>query len=189
MTKRRLFIFGFFVIAIVGIVFITQIGITPADVKIIEILKNNRENLLRVVGVVGAGIARDEKNHIIGIAVYVEDNIINSQEIPSELDEFNVFVKDVSEATESEKESMIIRNTHYHLLNVTTDKTMYQQNNNITITIKNESNETFIFGNSVYDLFFKKWNGDSWEVYTGIIGLEVITYLNPEETAASYLSG
>lgn len=69
------------------------------------------------------------------------------------------------------------------LLNVTMDKGVYHQNDNVIITVKNESNETLKFGDSVYNLFFEKWNGVSWEPYTGLIGLEVITPLNPEEAA------
>lgn len=69
------------------------------------------------------------------------------------------------------------------LLNVTMDKGVYHQNDNVIITVKNESNETLKFGDSVYNLFFEKWNGVSWEPYTGLIGLEVITLLNPEEAA------
>jgi len=60
---------------------------------------------------VGAGIARDEDNYIIGIAVYVEDDISDSQKqkIPSELGEFKVIIKNISEASDSEKANMIIR--------------------------------------------------------------------------------
>lgn len=181
MTKRLSITIGVLVVLVIaGIVYVTQISIIPTDVKIVEILEENKENLLSVDGVVGAGIARDEDNHIIGIAVYVEDNEADTQQIPSKLGEFKVFIKKISEASEFEKERMII-NPRYHLLNVTTDKSVYQQNDNITITVKNLSNETVTFGNSAYDLFFEKWNGVSWEVYTGVIGLEVITYLNPEE--------
>ena len=88
---------------------VTQIGITPTDTKIIDILHKNEQKLLSIDGVVGAGIARDENNHIIGIAVYVEDNMTDVQKIPSELGEFKVFVKRISEASEFEKERMIIR--------------------------------------------------------------------------------
>jgi len=191
MTKKLLFVVGIFVgLVIAGIVCVTQIGITPTDTKIFQILHENKENLLSIDGVVGAGIARDEDNHIIGIAVYVEDNVTDTQEIPDKLDEFDVFIKRIGEASEFEKERMIIRSTRYRLLNVTTDKIVYQQNDNIVVTIKSKSNETVVFGNSVYDLFFEKWNGVSWEFYTGVIGVEVITYLYPEEIAeVDYLLG
>ncbi|MFQ6075508.1 MAG: hypothetical protein ACE5Z5_05165 [Candidatus Bathyarchaeia archaeon] len=185
MTKKLLITIGILgVLVIAGIVYATPIGITtPTDTKIVRILEENKENLLSIDGVVGAGIARDADNHIIGIAVYVEDDVTKIQGIPSELGEFKVFVKRISEASEFEKERMIVRNPRYHTLNVTTDKSVYHQNDNITITVRNVSNETVAFGNSAYDLFFEKWNGVSWEFYTGVVGLEVITYLNPEETA------
>lgn len=70
------------------------------------------------------------------------------------------------------------------LLNVTiNNKSVCHQDDNVIITVKNESNETLTFGDSAYNLFFEKWNGVSWEPYTGVIGLEVITLLNPEEVA------
>jgi hypothetical protein len=65
---------------------------------------------LGISGVIGAGIARNESNnHIIGIAVYIEDNMTNVQEIPNELGGFKVFVKKISETSELEKQQMIIR--------------------------------------------------------------------------------
>jgi hypothetical protein len=83
--------------------------IVPTDTEIVQILENNKNALLGIDGVVGAGIARNESdNYIIGIAIYVEDGMTNVQEIPSELDEFKVFVKRISEASEFEKDSMII---------------------------------------------------------------------------------
>lgn len=97
------------VFAIAGIVFVTRIGIRPTDTKIIDILDVNREELLSIDGVVGAGIARDEDNHIIGIAVYVEDGVTEIGKIPTKLGEFQVFVRRISEASEFEKEKMIIR--------------------------------------------------------------------------------
>jgi hypothetical protein len=183
MKKRGWFTRGVVaVLVLIGISYVALIGIKPTDTKIIDLLHEKEENLLGVVGVVGSGIARDENNHIIGIAVYVEGNVTDLQDIPSKLGEFTVYIKEFTEACEFEKERMIIYNKYYNLLDVVTDKTMYQQNDDVTITIKNESNETFNFGNSVYDLSFERWNGSSWEFYTGVIGLEVITYLNPGET-------
>jgi len=183
MTKRFLTILGsLIVLAVTLVIFITQIGITPADTRIINILEENKENLLGVLGVIGAGIARDENNHIVGIAVYVDDVITDTQEIPSKLGDFRVYIKDIDEASDFEKERMIIRNPYYHFLNITTDKTIYQPDETIIITIENLSNETFTFSNSVYGLFFERWNGDSWKFYTGIIGLQVITHLEPKET-------
>lgn len=182
MKRKSWLTFGFLVVLmLIGISYVALIGITPTDTKIIDLLNGNKQNLLNVVGVVGAGIARDENNRIIGIAVYVDDDVINAQQVPSKLGEFTVLLKDIGEASDFERERMIIRNAYYHLLKVTTDQTLYQQNNNATIIIKNDSNETFAFGNSVYDLYFERWNGASWEFYTGVIGMEVITYLNPGE--------
>jgi len=83
--------------------------IVPTDVKIVEILDRNRDVLLNIDGVVGAGIARSEiDNSITGIAVYVEDDMTNVQEIPSELEGFKVFLKRMSETSEYERENMII---------------------------------------------------------------------------------
>lgn len=183
MDKKLWVPIGMLAIAIVGIIFVSQVGVMPTDTKIIDLLHENKQSLLNVIGIVGAGIARDENNYIIGIAVYVEGNLTDIQQIPSKLEEFTVYIKDVAETSEFEREQMIIRNTYYHLLTVTTDKTLYQHNDTITITIKNESNKTFTFGNSVYDLHFEKWNKTSWEFYTGVIGLDVITPLDPTETA------
>lgn len=182
MNRRLWLTFAFFaVIGIIGISCITLIGITPTDTKIIDLLDENRGNLLSVIGVVGAGIARDENNHIIGIAVYVENNLTAIYQLPSKLGEFTVFVKDVTKVSEFEKGSMIVKNAYCHLLNVTTTEVLFWHNDNVTIAIKNESNKTFTFGNSVYDLFFDWLNGTSWEFYTGVLGLEVITYLDPGE--------
>ena len=96
-------------LAIVGVLCVDQMGITPTDTKIIEVLHENEHNLLSIDGVVGAGIARDEDNHIIGIAVYVEDHVTGIQRIPAELGEFKVLIKTISEASELEKEAIIIR--------------------------------------------------------------------------------
>ena len=110
MDKRLLIALGVLVVfAVTGLVFVTRIGIRPTDTKIIDILDENREELLSIDGVVGAGIARDEDNHIIGIAVYVEDDVTEVQKIPAKLGEFEVFVRRVSEISEFEKEKMIIR--------------------------------------------------------------------------------
>lgn len=110
MNKELLIAIGILVaLAVVGLVFVTRIGIRPTDTKIIDILHENEQNLLSIDGVVGAGIARDENNHIIGIAVYVEDDMTDVQKIPNKLGEFKVFIKGMSEASEFEKERMIIR--------------------------------------------------------------------------------
>ncbi|WP_455284969.1 hypothetical protein [[Eubacterium] cellulosolvens] len=96
------------VFAIAGIVFVARIGIRPTDTKIIDILDENREELLSIGGVMGAGIARDEDNHIVGIAVYVEDEVTEISKIPAKLGEFQVFVRRMGEISEFEKEKMII---------------------------------------------------------------------------------
>lgn len=78
---------------VTGIYYFTRISFIPTDTKIVQTLESNKKFLLGVEGVIGAGIARDKDNHIIGIAVYVEDNIIDTQKIPAELGEFRVFIK------------------------------------------------------------------------------------------------
>jgi hypothetical protein len=116
MNKKFLVRIGILAVLVVGgyvlfNVILFTIGPTvPTDTKIVQILDKNKDNLLGIDGVIGAGIARNESdNSIIGIAVYVEDNMTNVQEIPSELDGFKVFIKKISEASEFEKERMIIR--------------------------------------------------------------------------------
>jgi len=96
-------------IVVASFIFFTLSDRTPTDTKIVDILYENEATLLNIEGVVGAGIARDEKNCIIGIAVYVEDSMTDFQRIPSKLDGFLVFIKKMSEATEFERGSMIIR--------------------------------------------------------------------------------
>jgi len=98
-------ILGLLVVA--GLVYVSQIGITPTDTKIVKILEENEKMLLSIDGVVCAGIARNEDNSIAGIAVYIEDTV-DDQKIPAKLGEFNVVVKKISEVTEFEKEGMII---------------------------------------------------------------------------------
>ncbi|MDI6905101.1 MAG: hypothetical protein QMD13_06405 [Candidatus Bathyarchaeia archaeon] len=109
-NKKFLIIIGIFVVLLVAFVCFNVIGFIPTDTKIVGILFKNEDYLLSIDGVVGAGIARNESsNYIIGIAVYVEDNMTNVQEIPSELGGFKVFIKRISEASEFEKEKMVIR--------------------------------------------------------------------------------
>jgi len=69
------------------------------------------------------------------------------------------------------------------LLTVETDKAIYHQGDSITVAIQNELNETITFSDSSYGLFFEKWNGASWEFYTWVSALEIITTLNPGERA------
>ena len=83
--------------------------IMPTDTKIVKILEENEESLLSIDGVIGAGIARNESNnYIIGIVVYVEDEMTGIQKIPSKIGEFKVFIKKISETTEFEQKKMII---------------------------------------------------------------------------------
>ena len=96
--------------------------IVPTDTKIIKILEENKESLLSIDGVGGAGIARNESNnYIIGITVYVED-IANIQEMPSKIGEFKVFIKKISQATEFEKERMLI---HKQITSLTPSSTPF----------------------------------------------------------------
>jgi hypothetical protein len=83
--------------------------IIPTDAKIYDTVNENKDLLLNISSVVGAGIARNSTdNHILGIAVYIADNATDTQDIPQTLGDFTVIVKRISEASESEKEHMII---------------------------------------------------------------------------------
>ncbi len=84
--------------------------IVPADVRIYNTLNENKDSLLNITGVVGAGIARNNSdNHIIGIAVYIEDNAASVQGISQKIGDFSVVIKRISEVGGFEKERMIIR--------------------------------------------------------------------------------
>jgi hypothetical protein len=88
--------------------------IVPTDVKIYRALEENKDSLLSIDGVVGAGIARNSStNYVIGIDVYLADNVTSVEEIPKELGEFTVYVKAISEIGESQKEVMIIRSEDF----------------------------------------------------------------------------
>lgn len=112
-SKRFLIIAGIsavlIVLVVAGFIVFTQSDTRPTDTKIVDILFENEENLLSIEGVVGAGIARDENNYITGIALYVEDDMSDFHGIPSKLDGFQVFIKRISEASEFEETTMIIR--------------------------------------------------------------------------------
>jgi hypothetical protein len=83
--------------------------IIPTDVKIYDTVNENKDSLLNISSVVGAGIARNNTdNHILGIAIYIADNATDTQDVPQTLGDFTVIVKRISEASESEKEHMII---------------------------------------------------------------------------------
>jgi hypothetical protein len=109
-------ILGILVVLVIGTIFVLSVmlwmlnPIVPADVKMYHTLEKNQDVLFSIDGVIGAGIARNSSsNHIIGIAVYVEDNFTDVQEIPDKLGEFTVFIKRISEISEFEKERMLIR--------------------------------------------------------------------------------
>jgi hypothetical protein len=112
--KRLLIIFGILALSVISIIVASFIFFTlsdwrPTDTKIIDILHENEATLLSIEGVVGAGIARDEMNYIVGIAIYVEDSMTDFQRVPNKLDGFQVVIKKMSEASEFERTSMIIR--------------------------------------------------------------------------------
>ena len=68
------------------------------------------------------------------------------------------------------------------LLTITLNREVYRRGEIMNITIKNVSNETQWFGNAAYDLCFERFNGEYWEFYDSIPGVEVITCLKPGET-------
>jgi len=168
------------IIAALVLIYISQISVKPVDVRIVETLEENKGRLLGITGVVGAGIARDESNRIIGISIYVDD-VVNGESLPDRLGEFKTYIRRFDEASDLEKEKMIIRNYYFRLLKVTVDKDVYQANETLTIVVQNLSNETFTFGNSVYGAYFERWDGKEWRFHAGMVGLLVITNLNPGE--------
>ena len=100
------------VIIIVSI-FLIQFDITPRDTKIIKILELNKDKILNIEGVVWAGINMNEDSRSASIVIYVEDDIQEAEKIPRKLynknlGEYKVFIKKISEASDFEKEKMII---------------------------------------------------------------------------------
>ena len=91
-----------------GFIYLNQTTVTPTDTKIVVIILENKDKLLDIDGVVGAGIAKNENNASIGIAVYVEDENISSHLIPSRINEYHVSIKKINETSEIEKGEMII---------------------------------------------------------------------------------
>jgi hypothetical protein len=114
-TRKKLFLIvgivalSVILIMVASFMFLALSDRRPTDTRIVDILHENEATLLSIEGVVGAGIARDEMNHITGIAIYVEDSATDFHEVPSELNGFQVFIKKMSETTEFERTSMIIR--------------------------------------------------------------------------------
>ena len=68
------------------------------------------------------------------------------------------------------------------LLEVTTDKAVYHEGDNITITIKNTSNQTVTFASTAYGVVFEKWVEDRWVFHSAVAGVEVIVSLEPDQT-------
>ena len=98
------------VFLLLSIILLMLNPIYPADVKIYDTLNGNKNFLLNISGVVGAGIARNiSNNHIIGIAVYIEDNATDIQEIPQKIGDFTVDIKRIGQISQFENERMIIR--------------------------------------------------------------------------------
>lgn len=109
MPRKLLLAIGILIVlVIIGTIYIIRIAVSPTDTRIVQVLQENEEFLLGIHGVVGAGIARDENNRTVGITVYVKDGMTEVQEIPNRLNGFNIYIKKMSEATEIEKEMMII---------------------------------------------------------------------------------
>ncbi len=109
MAKRLLIVVGILVMLVIsGFIYLNQIITTPTDTEIVVIILENKDKLLDIDGVIGAGIAKNENNATIGIAVYVEDGVVNTHLIPSKLNEYNVYVKEICETSEIENEEMII---------------------------------------------------------------------------------
>jgi hypothetical protein len=112
---KFILITGLIVVLVIGTFFVLIVTlwmlnpIVPADVKIPDTLEENRDALFSIDGVIGAGITTNSStNHIIGIAVYVEDNFTDVQQIPDKLGGFNVFIERISEISGYEKEHMLI---------------------------------------------------------------------------------
>jgi hypothetical protein len=83
--------------------------IYPTDARIFDTLNQNKDFLLSIPNVVGAGIARNSSNnYIIGIAVYVTNNATDTSRIPQKMGDFTVIVKRISEASDFEGDRMII---------------------------------------------------------------------------------
>jgi hypothetical protein len=93
-------------------IYIIQTTTTPTDTKIVVIILENKDKLLDIDGVVGAGIAKNEKNSSIGIAVYIEDDIVSNHLIPRKINDYHVYIKKINETSEIEKEGMIISSNY-----------------------------------------------------------------------------
>jgi hypothetical protein len=112
---KFIIITGLLVVLVIGSIFVLIAilwmlnPIVPADVRIYHTLEENRDALFGVDGVIGAGIATNSSNnYIMGIAVYVEDNFTDVQQIPDKLGGFTVFMKRIGEISGFEKDCMLI---------------------------------------------------------------------------------
>ena len=114
MTKIIAYAIVVFVVLIIIVsIFLIQFSITPQDTKKIKIIELNKDKILDIEGVVGAGINMNEDNSSASIIIYVEDDIQETEKIPSKLydknlGEYKVFIKKIGEASDFEKEKMII---------------------------------------------------------------------------------
>ncbi len=63
------------------------------------------------------------------------------------------------------------------------EKSIYNQGEYMTVTIKNVANETILFTNTAYDLRFEVFNGTGWGFYKEVTGNPVTTSMQPNETA------
>jgi len=67
-------------------------------------------------------------------------------------------------------------------LDVTTDKMVCREGENITVTIRNTLTQTVRFGSTAYGIAFEKWDKDKWVFHSSIYGAEVVVSLEPEQT-------
>jgi len=69
------------------------------------------------------------------------------------------------------------------LLTIMIEKSIYHPGESMSITIRNDFNETVTFGDTSYTTHFEKWNDTFyWEFYANIPGEEALTLLKPNET-------
>jgi len=66
-------------------------------------------------------------------------------------------------------------------LEVTLDKEIYNFGDNITITVKNVSENTVTFGSTAYGVYFEKWENETWTFYVGVAAEEMLVGLQPGE--------
>jgi hypothetical protein len=70
-----------------------------------------------------------------------------------------------------------------NLLEVTLDKETYNYGENMTITLKNNSDIVLNFPNSSFGIFFQKWENENWVFYGSIPGRENVNSIYPGENA------